>query len=203
MIENLNRYLFTMINAPANPGGAILAFARFSANWVIYIMAALLVLGWIRGGYQRRINLFAIGLSAALALALNFLIASVFYHPRPFEIGLGHQFVAHLAETSFPSDHATVLFAVAFSAIMAIGGRWGLLALVAALTVAWSRIYLGIHWPLDMLGSAMVAAIAVTVVQLALGQPVQRLAHHASAIYDRLIAALHLPARLFPPAGQS
>lgn len=42
------------------------------------------------------------GLVAAFALLVNQLIGMVWYHPRPFEIGLGHTLLAHQPETSFP-----------------------------------------------------------------------------------------------------
>ena len=50
----------------------------------------------------------------------------------------------------------------AYAAVSALFGRRGLALSVACLglLVAWSRIYLGIHFPLDMLGAALVGPLA-------------------------------------------
>jgi hypothetical protein len=49
----------------------------------------------------------AVGIATLLALAVNFTIAALWYHPRPFELGIGHQLIEHAVATSFPSDHGT------------------------------------------------------------------------------------------------
>ena len=88
--------------------------------------------------------------------------------PRPFMVGLGHPFLAHVADASFPSDHLTLWWSVAFSLLLHKRTRWagGLLA-VAGLPVAWARIYLGVHFPLDMLGAIVVAVASAGVCQSA------------------------------------
>ena len=54
-----------------------------------------------------------------VALLVNQLIGLVWQHLRPFMIGLGHSHLAHVADSSFPSDHLTLLWAVAFSLVCA------------------------------------------------------------------------------------
>jgi len=53
--------------------------------------------------------------------------------------------------------------------------------------VAWSRIYLGVHWPLDMAGSFVVAGFSAMFVRLALNAPTDRLATTCGSITDRLL----------------
>jgi undecaprenyl-diphosphatase len=45
----------------------------------------------------------------ALFLLINQVIILLWQHPRPFVIGLGHTYLAHAADSSFPSDHLTLL----------------------------------------------------------------------------------------------
>ncbi len=205
MFETLNTTLFLWLNAPATPNPVILLLARAAAAWAIYAIALLMVLLWIRGALALRKRLFLAGFSAALALAVNLTIASLYYHPRPFEIGLGHQFLAHAAETSFPSDHATVLFAIAFSMLLSGGyGIWSITALLAALATAWGRVYLGIHWPFDMAGSAIIAITVAGLLQLGKRAGLLLVAERVIFYYDFMLDFCHLPARLFPrsaPAG--
>ena len=76
-------------------------------------------------------------------------------------IGLGHTFIPHAADSSFPSDHLTLLLAVAFSFLMHRRLRVaGMTLAFLGLPVAWARIYLGVHFPLDMIGAALVAALS-------------------------------------------
>jgi undecaprenyl-diphosphatase len=92
-------------------------------------------------------------MSFALASGLNALLKAAFDRPRPpTEIGL--QALGTVpASPSFPSGHAMTAFAVAGAiALLAPRLRWPVLA-VAAL-IAFSRVYLGVHFWLDVLAGA-------------------------------------------------
>jgi undecaprenyl-diphosphatase len=69
-----------------------------------------------------------------------------------------------LLGSSFPSDHGTIMFtvalALAFSRVPA-AKRFGRSMLPLAFVVAWARVFLGVHWPMDMLG-ALAVALGVT-----------------------------------------
>lgn len=105
-----------------------------------------------------------VAISALLALliatAVNQAIGYLAYTPRPFLAGLGNQFIEHRDSSSLPSNHATIFFTSA--AILLIFGKrkLGLLAAFLGLLVAWSRIYLGIHYPFDMGAAAMTSLVA-------------------------------------------
>lgn len=75
-------------------------------------------------------------------------------------IGLGHTFIPHAADASFPSDHASIFSAVAltlvFGYVRSLTG-WAILAL--GMGVAWARIFLGVHFPFDMLGAVVVVCV--------------------------------------------
>lgn len=196
----MNQFLFTLFNGPANPSPAMLFAARFLADWVLYVVAAGLVIGWLRAGVDGRRGLVTLGLATLLALAANFTIAALWYHPRPFELGIGHQLIAHAPETSFPSDHATILFAVALSLLAFTQARfWAWLAVAGALGVAWARVWLGIHWPFDMIGSAAVASVAIWIAAWTRKAPVAtRLTHVTLIANDRILDLLRVPERWAP-----
>lgn len=196
----MNQFLFTLFNGPANPSPAMLFAARFLADWVLYVVAAGLVIGWLRAGVDGRRGLVTLGLATLLALAANFTIAALWYHPRPFELGIGHQLIAHAPETSFPSDHATILFAVALSLLAFTQARfWAWLAVAGALGVAWARVWLGIHWPFDMIGSAAVASVAIWIAAWTRKALVAtRLTHVTLIANDRILDLLRVPERWAP-----
>ena len=76
-------------------------------------------------------------------------------------LGLGHNLIAHAANSSFPSDHLTGLWAFAFSFLLQRSKRMTAVALILlGLPMAWARIYLGVHFPLDMVGAALIAVFS-------------------------------------------
>ena len=63
---------------------------------------------------------------------------------------------------AFPSGHASSAFACA--AVLAWASpRLRVPALVLAAAIAWSRVYVGVHWPLDVLGGAVLGVLVSTV----------------------------------------
>lgn len=63
--------------------------------------------------------------------------------------------------SSFPSGHATVGFACA-AVLALVAPRLALPLYVLAALVAWSRVYVGVHYPLDVLGGAVLGVALVT-----------------------------------------
>jgi undecaprenyl-diphosphatase len=103
---------------------------------------------------------------ALLALGVNVLIGFVWPEPRPFMMGVGHTWITHAADASFPSDHMTVFMSIGLTFLLAGSLGIGLAVLGGAVAVAWARVFLGVHFPLDMLGSVGVAIASYVVLSL-------------------------------------
>lgn len=106
------------------------------------------------------------GLSAAgLGLLISQLITHLWQRPRPFVAHPGDTFllVAPSHEPSFPSDHAVAAFAIAFTVVF-VGRRLGALFLAAATIVAVSRVFVGLHYPGDIVGGALVGLFSAWIV---------------------------------------
>lgn len=137
-------------------------FVALAVYGVYVIVAAVAVRWWlIAGGDKLRERHLAVlcGLSAALGLLINQGILLAVQRMRPYDAGVTHLLIAPSADPSFPSDHATLVFAVAF-AFLAAGTRRGWIFLVAALAVALSRVYVGIHYASDILGGSATALVS-------------------------------------------
>ena len=92
-------------------------------------------------------------------LFVSWTMGHLFPHDRPFVENIGYNFLHHAADDSFPSDHGTVIFTFAL-AFLCWHRLWsGSLLMVLAVVIAWSRVYLGVHWPLDMLGGLLAGMI--------------------------------------------
>src|ERR1700731_3710228 len=117
-MENLNRTLFLLLNAPAHPAPLTVGLAIGCAQYLIWLVPALLVIGWLRGSAPSRLTLLQAALAGLLGLLSSQVFGIAWPHPRPFAIGLGHTLLAHAPDSSFPSDHLTLLWCVSFSLLM-------------------------------------------------------------------------------------
>ena len=165
--------------------------AKILADYAILVVPLLLLLGWVKGTIASRKLMLEATASALLGLFIAQLIGLVWQHPRHFMIGMGQTLIAHAADSSFPSDHLTVLWAVASTFLPRRRLRVaGLSLAVFGLPIAWARIYLGVHFPFDMLGAAIVGAIGAWVCFLARGWHVAPALSLFTAIYSFVFANL-------------
>lgn len=154
MLENINYALFALINATPSSSWWTIEVATFIAKDLIIIVPLLVVALWLWGPNQRQL-VFKVMLALALSLSISWVIGHLFPHDRPFVDGVGYNFLHHAADDSFPSDHGTVIFTFALAFLFWHRVWSGALLLVIASAIAWSRVYLGVHWPLDMLGGLL------------------------------------------------
>jgi undecaprenyl-diphosphatase len=163
------------------------------------LFAGMLVFAFVlAGGHRRRATrraAAAAGISAGVALLIAQVVARLVERPRPFvaDPGSVHLFAHHVADPGFPSDHATAAFAIGV-ALLLRRRAWGIAVLVAATVLAAGRVAMGIHYPSDVLGGALLG----TVVALMLDRPgaralVNRLADHAGALLERATTGLMRP----------
>jgi undecaprenyl-diphosphatase len=102
--------------------------------------------------------------------------------------GLARNYLHHAADSSFPSDHTTLFFAFGFSLWIerpAILRRVGEGLLVLACAVGWSRIYLGAHYPLDILGAAVIGFVSAMLFSIRPGRAVR---DYATGLGEKLYA---------------
>lgn len=81
----------------------------------------------------------------------------IYPHPRPFVMEVGRTLIEHQPTASFPSNHMLIFSTIALSYCFAGRKLAGGILLGLAFAVAWSRIYVGVHFPLDMLGAFILA----------------------------------------------
>ena len=198
-IELWDQSVFLSLNAGAQAPAFVIIIAKILANWSIYLAMVLMIYAWVQRGRLVRFALLDATCAALIGLGIAQGITAIWYHPRPFEIGLGRQILDHAAEASFPSDHATFMFSLAIPLLCRVGSRrWGVALLLLGFAVAWSRIYLGVHFPLDMLGAFGVAAFASILIWMADPLLRRRFYPVLISIYETRLRRLGLSGSVFP-----
>ena len=161
-MQALDNALFQLLTAGTAAPGWMVLVASVLASAVVPLVAVGLVLLWFMG--RSRPALLDAVAAGLLGLGIVQVIGALAYRPRPFEIGLGLNLMNHAPENSFPSDHATLMFALAVSLLLSPLRRFGLALLPLGLAVGWGRVYLGAHFPLDILGGAVLGALCALIV---------------------------------------
>jgi undecaprenyl-diphosphatase len=138
---------------------------RVAAGWgqpvFVAVVMVWLLWGLARGSRDDWMGAVTAVLSAGLALAVNLLISHFWARPRPFadHPGAVHVLLAHSADASFPSDHAAAGFAVAV-VLLRYHRRLGWAAVAAAVLMCFARVYVGDHYPGDVLAGAAIGTVA-------------------------------------------
>ena len=192
MLENLNLLWFSLVNADAGLHGWRLTAALFAAQGLILLVPVGLAGLWMSGQATQREAAVRALAATLCALAINALIGLAWYHARPFVAGTGHTFMRHAPDSSFPSDHGTIMFTVALVLAFSrdpVAKRFGTSLLPLAIVVAWARVFLGVHWPMDMLGALVVALCMALLFHSRLAdKPCAALMAVIAQLYRRLLA---------------
>jgi membrane-associated phospholipid phosphatase len=120
--------------------------------------------------------------AASLAWGLTHVAKAVADRPRPYEVMAGavlRQQPAH--GTSFPSSHTAVTLAVAIALVPFLARPFAAVGIGYAVLVGWSRVYLGVHYPLDVLAGAGIGMAAGGVIVLAAGTLLRRAGRAANS----------------------
>jgi undecaprenyl-diphosphatase len=162
-------------------------------SYAIFVLAAFAVVLWLlaRPGGSPTLKLATAGAaaSAVLAIVANVVLGKIWYQDRPF-VDHPRQTVLvsrHAADNAFPSDHASVAFAIAI-AVLLVTWRVGIWFMLLALAIAFGRIFAGVHYPSDILASFLVGLGSALVVVVLLRRPLEWVVAKLSRVTDPVVA---------------
>jgi undecaprenyl-diphosphatase len=127
--------------------------------------------------------------AAALAYAVAFTIHHAYARPRPY---MSHT-ISHpwssTTDASFPSDHATVSFAIAF-AVLSLDLPAGVVFLAIAAIIAVGRVFIGAHYPSDVAMGFVIGLLAAGVVVRLLPRFVSWVVSYVERLTDPVLRPL-------------
>src|SRR5204863_8343870 len=158
----------------------------------VVLVALLFLIPWRSQLMDRRRAAVAATASAGLALLIARPIANAVDRARPFVAhpSNSHLLIGRSTDPSFPSDHATGAFAIAV-AVWAYDRTFGAVFLALAVVLGFARVYVGTHYPGELLGGAVLGALValllrvVRIRRLRAGIP-----DFFSDVWDRVLGAV-------------
>ena len=123
-------------------------------SWIAFLLVPL---GWRHG--TDIIRRFCMSLVPLILLTEGVpnLLKPLFARPRPYLVLVDVRLIVpveRLSNFGFPSNHACNTFGLSMLVMTLFGRRWGAAAFLAAFLTALSRVYVGVHYPLDVAGGA-------------------------------------------------
>ena len=137
-----------LVHAHADPAltAAMRSVSEIGEPWFPIVVGAPAVMWFVRKGWRRSVFLLAI--TVASAEVLGQLLKLMFHRPRPATFFA----LTEPMGDSFPSGHALVSCAL-------FGGLYYIVAALLIAAIGFSRIYLGVHYPSDVLGGYAAAVV--------------------------------------------
>lgn len=159
----MDYFLFNFFNQLAGQWLWLDVVAIFLAKYLSYVLVFgfLLWLLWKfifqKSERKKTVQLFFWAVFSVILsrLIITELIRFFYYRPRPFISEQIYQLLEHFPTGSFPSGHAAFFFALS-AVIYFYNKKAGLVFFMASFFIVLSRIFVGLHYPLDILGGIII-----------------------------------------------
>ncbi len=157
----LNQSIFLFIHQFAGRHVVLDYIGIFFAEYLPYFMvAAFLIFAYYQRGWRKKVYVFFEG-AIAVMLARGIvteIIRMLYHHERPFSF---YNFMPLISEAgwSFPSGHMAWFFALAL-VVFYVNRNWGWWFIGLSAVMGIARIYVGVHWPLDIVGGIVVGLLS-------------------------------------------
>jgi undecaprenyl-diphosphatase len=159
----LDLSLFNLINGFAYKYPLIDNTMIIFSKYVPYLFMGFIVCMYVYGIYKRDINIRYAAISMLLLTAINiffsFVIGLIYFRPRPFINNKVKLLFTHIPDASFPSDHAVGTMSIALGANNFFKGI-GRILIALSIIVGISRVYVGHHYPMDVIGGFVLVFIS-------------------------------------------
>ncbi|WP_212112073.1 undecaprenyl-diphosphatase [Bartonella queenslandensis] len=165
-LNQIDVTLFEILVGNHQSWSILVLFSIFCAKFLIYVIPLHFCVLWFCGGERERCVVLSICMSICIALFIGYLISLFYFHPRPFVVGLTTPLIKHRATSSFPSNHALTIASYTASFYFYRYKVTFRFAVVFLCLICWARIFVGVHYPFDILAGIILGSfISLSVVQ--------------------------------------
>ncbi|OPA75214.1 hypothetical protein BVG16_21670 [Paenibacillus selenitireducens] len=164
--SHIDELVFESINHLAISISALNPVMQFLSEKAEYLFYLGIILYWFTREQKNKKMVIVALFSACIGFGIGKILSHFFYRDRPFVHHAVNQLIEHAANASFPSDHSIGSFVIA-TAIFLFRKREGIIWLLLAGLISFSRIWNGVHFPSDVIAGALIGIFtSVLVYQL-------------------------------------
>ena len=158
-----NIQLFRLINDLGFHIPALNPVFIFIAEYFLYLLIIVLVLYLFKDNGKHRVMVLAAVVSCLLAVILGKITGQFHYNVQPFvTLENVNQLIEKEVNNSFPSDHTILSFTICM--MLFLFDKQKIYFLLVGLLVAVSRVWVGVHYPFDVLTSIVISIVATLIV---------------------------------------
>ncbi len=155
---SLDRGLFELVHSFTG-NGFIDSMMVLFAEYLVLVVPAVLVYLWFKGREGKNDSVLTFG-ATITGISVAYGMGLLYFHQNPSTVY--DTIVAAKPENAFPSQHTAAVFSAAWPLFLRERRNLGYLTLISAALTGFARVYIGEHWPVDVLG-AIVASLAAII----------------------------------------
>lgn len=162
-VYSLNLDLFFKTFSLAGQNSFLDSLMVLGANYSIFLVGVLNIYFLIKHDNSHKKAFILGALSMVIGFSFIYLLRLFWHEPRPFVSHLiTPMSVLHISAYSFPSVHTFVMTVITFSNLI-YRAKFAYLMIFLLIFSGFARVYVGVHYPWDILGGLIIGILSVIV----------------------------------------
>lgn len=158
--SQLNIDTFRVINDLGKQYSSLNSTMVFLAEYMVYFLGLIIMAYWFTQSRKNKMMIIQAMVAFVTAELIGKLVGKLHLNYQPFAVLPNvNKLVDHAVDNSFPSDHTILFFSICFS-FWLVQKKTGWVWLLLAFCVAISRIWVGVHYPFDVVTGALIGIIS-------------------------------------------
>ncbi|MBT2218016.1 undecaprenyl-diphosphatase [Virgibacillus dakarensis] len=165
-LSEINVDLFRMVNDLGKQYTYLNPAMSFIAEYMVFFLAFGVIVYWFTRRKQNRMMVICATIAFVIAEFMAEIAGKIHSNNQPFaELPHVNKLIGHAVDNSFPSDHTILFFAFCVTFLL-FKKRFGFLWIALALCVGFSRIWVGVHYPGDVVVGATLSLLSAVIAYL-------------------------------------